>query len=72
MRQPARAGAAHHHRIKCEWHHSVQSYGRIERAAGLPRMETLFDLLSLFELTPSAVLGQPSYARRLRRGMTAS
>jgi transcriptional regulator with XRE-family HTH domain len=36
---------------------SVQFYGRIERGAGLPSLETFVDLLHLFELTPSAVLG---------------
>jgi transcriptional regulator with XRE-family HTH domain len=61
---------------------STQFYGRIERGAGLPSMETFVDLLTLFELTPSAVLGGTSaptasaagdppvlrrIARRLRR-----
>jgi transcriptional regulator with XRE-family HTH domain len=41
---------------------SVRSYGHIERAAALPSLETFFDLLTLFELTPSTVLGQPSAA----------
>jgi transcriptional regulator with XRE-family HTH domain len=36
---------------------SVHFYGRIERGEGLPSMATFVDLLALFELTPSAVLG---------------
>jgi transcriptional regulator with XRE-family HTH domain len=36
---------------------SREFYGRIERGAGLPSLETFVDLLKLFELTPSAVLG---------------
>lgn len=36
---------------------SVQFYGRIERGAGLPSLGTFVDLLNLFELTPSTVLG---------------
>lgn len=36
---------------------SVQFYGRIERGTGLPSIETFVALLTLFELTPSAVLG---------------
>ena len=36
---------------------SVQFYGRIERGEGLPSMTTFVDLLNLFELSPSAVLG---------------
>ena len=51
---------------------SVQSYGRIERAAGLPRMETFFDLLILFELTPSTVLGQPPATTDLAAEQPAS
>jgi transcriptional regulator with XRE-family HTH domain len=36
---------------------SMQFYGRIERGEGLPGMETFVDLLLLFDLSPSAVLG---------------
>jgi transcriptional regulator with XRE-family HTH domain len=36
---------------------SVQFYGRMERGAGLPSMETFVDLLTLFGSSPSAVLG---------------
>lgn len=36
---------------------SVQFYGRVERGQGLPSMETFVDLLLLFNLSPSAVLG---------------
>jgi transcriptional regulator with XRE-family HTH domain len=36
---------------------SVQFYGHIERGAGLPSLETFVDLLTLFGLSPSAVLG---------------
>jgi transcriptional regulator with XRE-family HTH domain len=39
---------------------SVQFYGRIERGAGLPSMETFAALVTLFELSPSAVLGGKS------------
>jgi transcriptional regulator with XRE-family HTH domain len=36
---------------------SARFYGRIERGAGLPSMETFVDLVTLFGLSPSAVLG---------------
>ena len=36
---------------------SVQFYGRIERGTALPSMDTFARLLTLFELSPSAVLG---------------
>lgn len=59
---------------------STHFYGRIERGAGLPSMETFVDLLTLFELTPSAVLGgipaptawaagEPPVLRRIIRGL---
>jgi transcriptional regulator with XRE-family HTH domain len=36
---------------------SAQFYGRIERGAALPGMATFVDLLTLFGLSPSDVLG---------------
>lgn len=59
---------------------SVHFYGRIERGEGLPSMVTFVDLLTLFELTPSAVLGgtpaptawtagDPPVLRRVVRGL---
>lgn len=36
---------------------SVQFYGRIERGKALPGMDTFTKLLTLFGLSPSAVLG---------------
>ena len=48
-----------------------QFYGRIERGGALPSMDTFAKLLTLFELSPSAVLGWVPATAETARGGTA-